>query len=60
MPDWSVNLIVGVVTAILGFISGFLVKSYQIKIKQKAKGKNITQHIGEVTNERTETDRKRR
>ena len=59
MPDWSVNLIVGIVTAILGFISGFLVKSHQIKIKQKAKGNNITQQVGDVTNERTETDSKR-
>ena len=50
MPDWAVTLIVGIVTAILGFIGGFFTKTYQVKIKQKAKGKNITQNIKDINN----------
>lgn len=44
-PEWVVALIVGLATAILGFIGGFFTKTYQVKIKQKAKGKNINQKI---------------
>lgn len=50
MPDWAVTLIVGIVTAVLGFVSGFLTKSYMLKIKQKAKGKNINQKINIIGN----------
>ena len=39
MPDWAVNLIIGIVTAVLGFISGFITKSKLTKIKQKTKQK---------------------
>ncbi len=42
MPDWLVNLIVGIFSVLLGFIGGFFAKTQQIKIKQKSKGnKNI-------------------
>ena len=50
MPDWSVNLIIGLVSSILGFISGFFVKGSVVKVKQNAKGKNIEQNIGEIKN----------
>lgn len=40
MPEWAVNLIVGIVTAILGFIGGFFTKSKLIKEK-----KNFNQNI---------------
>lgn len=50
MEDWLVNLIVGLGSAILGFIGGFLTKTYQVKIKQKAKGNNINQNIGNINN----------
>lgn len=52
MQDWLVNLIVGLVSAILSFLGGFLTKSYQIKIKQKAKGNNNSQSIGDVKNDK--------
>ena len=35
MPDWLVNLTVGILSALLGFIGGFFTKSQQIKMKQK-------------------------
>ncbi len=49
MPEWAVNLIVGIVTAILGFIGGFFTKSKLIKEKknfnQNIKGNNNTQSV---------------
>lgn len=50
MEDWQVNLIVGLVSAILGFIGGILTKTYQVKISQKVKGNNNTQKIGNINN----------
>ena len=50
MPDWAITLIVGIFTAVLGFIGGFFTKTYQVKIKQKAKGNNIEQSIKEIKN----------
>lgn len=50
MPDWLVNLIVGLVSAILGFISGIITKSYSIKVKQKIKGNGNKQQIGDIDN----------
>ncbi len=60
MADWVVNLIVGGITAVLGFISGFITKTYQIKIKQNAKGNNIIQKIEGIHNGEQKTDSKRR
>ena len=48
MADWLVSLIVGLSTAILGFIGGFFTKSYQVKVKQKTKGNNNKQTIGDI------------
>lgn len=50
MPDWLVNLIIGLASAILGFVSGIITKSYSIKIKQKIKGNDNKQQIGAVDN----------
>lgn len=50
MEDWLVNLIIGLVSTLLGFIGGFLTKTHQVKIKQKAKGDNIHQKIGNINN----------
>ena len=50
MEDWLVNLIVGLVSAILGFVGGFFTKTYNIKIKQQAKGNNNKQQIGDINN----------
>lgn len=50
MPDWLVNLIVGLASAILGFVSGVITKSYSIKVKQKIKGNSNKQQIGEIDN----------
>lgn len=50
MPDWLVNLIVGLISAILGFISGIITKSYSIKVKQKIKGNGNKQQIGDIDN----------
>ena len=52
MPDWLVSLIVGLVSAILGFVGGFFTKTYSIKIKQKSKGNNNNQQIGDIKNGR--------
>lgn len=52
MADWLVSLIVGIVGAILGFIGGFFTKGYSVKIKQKAKGNNNKQQIGDINNGR--------
>ena len=38
MEDWLVNLIVGLASAVLGFIGGFFTKTYSIKSKQKIGG----------------------
>ena len=43
MKDWAVNLIVGLGSAIIGFLGGIITKTYQIKNKQKIKGKNNKQ-----------------
>lgn len=50
MEEWMVNLIIGLVSAILGFIGGFFTKTYYIKIKQNAKGDNNKQSIGDINN----------
>lgn len=50
MPDWLVNLIVGLASAIFGFVSGIITKSYSIKVKQKIKGNSNKQQIGEIDN----------
>ncbi len=50
MPDWLVNLIIGLVSSVLGFIGGFFTKTYSLKIKQKAKGNNNKQQIGDINN----------
>lgn len=50
MEEWIVNLIIGLVSAILGFIGGFFTKTYYIKIKQNVKGNNNKQSIGDINN----------
>ena len=50
MEDWLVNLIVGLASAVLGFIGGFFTKTYSVKSKQKIKGNNNQQSIGCVNN----------
>ena len=50
MADWVVNLIVGLVSAVLGFFGGFYLKNHLIKIKQKAKGNNNIQIVGDIDN----------
>lgn len=50
MEEWVVNLIVGLSGTILGFIGGIITKTYSIKIKQKAKGTNNRQNIGNIDN----------
>lgn len=50
MEEWLVELIIGIFSALLGFISGFFAKSQQIKIKQKSKGDKNIQYIGDVKN----------
>ena len=50
MEEWLINLIMGLISTILGFIGGFFAKTYQIKIKQKAKGNKNVQYIGEIKN----------
>ena len=50
MADWLVNLIVGLASAFLGFLGGFFTKTYSIKNKQKIKGNNNTQEIGDLNN----------
>lgn len=44
------NLIIGLVSAILGFAGGFFTKTYYIKITQNAKGNNNKQSIGDINN----------
>lgn len=39
MEDWLVNLIIGLASAVLGFIGGFFTKTYSVKSKQKNKRK---------------------
>ena len=48
MPDWAVDLIIGLAGTILGFIGGFFAKS--IVAKQKIKGNNNSQRIGDINN----------
>ncbi len=48
MPDWLINLIIGLVSVVFGFISGFFTKTYCVKIKQKTRGKNNKQQIGDI------------
>lgn len=50
MADWIVNLIVGLVSAVLGFIGGFYLKAHIVKIKQKVKGDNNVQIVGGIDN----------
>jgi len=50
MEDWVVNLIVGLSTALLGFLGGFFAKSLQVKNIQKIKGNSNKQSIGDVSN----------
>lgn len=50
MQDWVVNLIVGLGSAILGFIGGIIAKTYQVKIKQKIKGNGNNQVVGDINN----------
>ena len=50
MADWVVNLIVGLVSAILGFFGGFCLKNHLIKVKQKAKGNNNIQIVRGIEN----------
>ena len=50
MQDWVVNLIVGLTGVVLGFVGGFFTKTFQIKIKQKTKGNDNTQTIGDINN----------
>ncbi len=45
MAEWLIDLIIGVFSAILGFIGGFFTKTFSIKIKQKIKGNNNKQQI---------------
>ncbi len=61
MPDWAVNLIIGIVTAVFGFISGFFTKSKLTKIKQKTKqkitGNNNTQSVNMKFSEMSNGDK---
>lgn len=50
MADWIVNLIVGLVSAVLGFFGGFCLKNHLMKIKQKAKRNNNIQIVGGIDN----------
>ena len=50
MADWLVNLIIGLASVVLGFIGGFFTKTYSLKIKQKSKGNNNKQQIGDINN----------
>lgn len=64
MPDWAVNLIIGIVTAVLGFISGFFTKSKLTKIRQKTKqkinGNNNTQLVNIEFSKKSEVDKDER
>ena len=61
MPDWAVNLIIGIVTAVFGFISCFFTKSKLTKIKQKTKqkitGNNNTQSVNMEFSEMSKGDK---
>ena len=61
MPDWAVNLIIGIVTAVFGFISGFFTESKLTKIKQKTKqkitGNNNTQSVNMEFSEMSKGDK---
>lgn len=35
MPDWCVNLIIGVLSVLLGFVGGFFTKTLMVKFSQK-------------------------
>lgn len=48
MANWIVDLIVGLVGVILGFVGGFFTKTIVIKHNQKIKGDNNKQQIGEI------------
>lgn len=50
MPDWAVNLIIGLSGTILGFIGGFFTKSIVVKNRQSIKGDNNSQRIGDINN----------
>ena len=50
MEELLVNLIVGLVSAILGFFGGVCWKTHSLKINQKTKGNNNIQIVGEIDN----------
>lgn len=50
MEDWIVNLIVGLVSAIIGFFSGICLEIHLVKIKQKLKGNDNIQIVGGIDN----------
>ena len=50
MPDWAVNLTIGLAGALLGFIGGFFTKTISLKIKQKAQGNSNKQSVNVETN----------
>ena len=52
MAEWLIDLIIGVFSAILGFIGGFFTKTFSIKIKQKIKGNNNKQQIEDIKYEK--------
>ena len=52
MPDWLVNMIVGLASVIFGFVAGFFTKTVNVKIQQKVKGNNNKQTIGDINNEK--------
>ena len=50
MPDWAVNLIIGLASVVFGFLGGFFTKSFLVKNSQTIKGNNNVQKIGDVHN----------
>ena len=45
MPDWAVNLIIGLAGVFLGFIGGFFTKTISFKTKQKVQGNDNKQSV---------------
>lgn len=50
MPDWAVNLIIGLAGVVLGFVGGFFTKTISFKVHQKSKGNNNKQNVSVKTN----------
>ncbi len=50
MEEWMIDLIIGLGNLIVGFVGGFLTKTYSVKIKQQVKGNNNKQSVGEINN----------